>query len=182
MNLIQGFKEFLGFDVKEEEEFEEGFFDDEPADEGYGYEESSVTDTEEDDEPLMDGGFFSGRRFTSKKSDRTRAEHSANRNTSGNLKVVLCNPTEFDNCPMICGHLRSNMTVVLNLENVKSATEKRRIFDFVSGCCFALDCNIRKISEAVYVVAPSSVDLLSEVDFTEAAKDTTNYFDTDYDL
>ena len=98
------------------------------------------------------------------------------------MKVVLCNPTEFDNCPIICGHLRSQITVVLNLESVKSGTEKRRIFDFVSGCCFALDCNIRKISEPVYVIAPNDVDLLSEADMHDAVKDASNYFEKDYEL
>lgn len=180
MGFFQACKDFLGIESGYDEyengdEIYEG-----SAEEAYENEATSYTAVE-DEEPLMDGGFFSNRKFTNKKSERSNTERPINR-ISGNLKVVLCNPTEFDNCPMICGHLRSNMTVVLNLENVKSATEKRRIFDFVSGCCFALDCNIRKISEAVYVVAPSNVDLLSEVDFAEAAKDTNNYFDTDYDL
>ncbi len=181
MGFFQACKDFLGIESGYDEYENDGEFYEGSAEETYESEPANTYNAVEEEEPLMDGGFFSNRKFTSKKSERVTTERSANR-MGGNLKVVLCNPTEFDNCPMICGHLRSYMTVVLNLENVKSATEKRRIFDFVSGCCFALDCNIRKISEAVYVVAPSSVDLLSEVDFADAAKDTTNYFDTDYDL
>ena len=177
MGFVQACKEFLGFG-SEYDSVEEGA---EVYAEAPEEEEVQSSYEEEDDEPLMNGGFFSTRRFSTKKSDRGVVERPTTRVASG-LKVVLCNPTEFDNCPMICGHLRSHMTVVLNLENVKSATEKRRIFDFVSGCCFALDCNIKKISEAVYVVAPSSVDLLSEVDFAEEASDASNYFDTDYDI
>lgn len=183
MGFFQACKDFLGIESGYEDYESEGEFYDGSAEDAYENEAPATIYNEEEEEPLMDGGFFSSRKFTNKKSDRINTERSNNRvNTNNNLKVVLCNPTEFDNCPMICGHLRSHMTVVLNLESVKSATEKRRIFDFVSGCCFALDCNIRKISEAVYVVAPSNVDLLSEVDFADAAKDTTNYFATDYDL
>ena len=179
MGFFQACKDFLGIESGYDEYENEGEIYEGAAEETY--ENEPMYNAVEEEEPLMDGGFFSNRKFTNRKSERNTVERPVNR-IAGGLKVVLCNPTEFDNCPMICGHLRSNMTVVLNLENVKSATEKRRIFDFVSGCCFALDCNIRKISEAVYVVAPSNVDLLSEVDFAEEAKDTNNYFDADYDL
>jgi len=174
MGFFQACKDFLGIDS-----VEEGF-------DGYyeeGYEEPQRTFDMEEDEPLMDSRAFLNSRRVSKKADkfaeRTSSKTYAN---SNGLKVVLCNPTEFDNCPMICDHLRSQMTVVLNLENVKSATEKRRIFDFVSGCCFALDCNIKKISEPVYVVAPAAVDLLAEADLQEEAKDPSKYFASDYDL
>ena len=185
MGILKACKDFLGIDSGYEEEYEYDYdYEYENNDNGMYEEETRkpvVNEFVEDDEPLMDGGFFSGKRF-SKKNDRT-VERTSNRmagyTNSTNLKVVLCNPTEFDNCPVICGHLRSHMTVVLNLENVKSSTEKRRIFDFVSGCCFALDCNIRKISEPVYVVAPASVDLLSEIDFQENSINASNYFDND---
>lgn len=184
MGFFQACKDFLGIESGYDEYDDNDMFYEEAEDNYYEEEEKHravVTETVEEEEPLMDGGFFSGKRFA-KKPDRAATERTVNRAsayTGSNLKVVLCNPTEFDNCPMICGHLRSHMTVVLNLENVKSATEKRRIFDFVSGCCFALDCNIRKISEPVYVVAPASVDLLSEIDFQEATN-SASYFDTDY--
>ena len=185
MGLLQACKDFLGIDSEYDDVMDYGDYDDDI------YEEEAqravMSDYSEEDEPLMDGGFFSGsKKISDKKSDRTsKYNRTSNRmasySGSNSLKVVLCNPTEFDNCPIICGHLRSHMTVVLNLENVKSATEKRRIFDFVSGCCFALDCNIRKISEPVYVVAPASVDLLSEVDL-KAAAGSSDYFETDYDF
>lgn len=87
------------------------------------------------------------------------------------LRVVLSKPTDFDNCEAICSHLRGQMTVVLNLEYVANAADRRRIFDFVSGCCYALDCSIQRVSDLIYVVAPSHVDVFAEVgdDETEAA-------------
>ncbi len=184
MGFFQACKDFLGIDsgYDEYDDFYETNEEEAVADEAP---RANTYDYAEEEEPIMDGGFFSGRKFSKRNEARnmTSERPVTNRMSgySGNsgLRVVLCNPTEFDNCPMICDHLRSHMTVVLNLENVKSATEKRRIFDFVSGCCFALDCNIRKISEPVYVVAPANVDLLSEVDFKESGENK-NYFDTDY--
>jgi cell division inhibitor SepF len=82
---------------------------------------------------------------------------------NSNLRVVLSKPSAFENCEAICSHLRGQMTVVLNLEFVPEAGDRRRIFDFVSGCCYALDCSIQRVSELIYVIAPSNVDVLAEV-------------------
>jgi len=180
MGILQACKDFLGIESGYEEDYSENMNYSEYDD---YYEEETrkqpAVEYYEEDEALMDGGFFSERRFPKKNEKVNSVKKPANRvqgyTGSGSLKVVLCNPTEFDNCPVICGHLRSHMTVVLNLENVKSGTEKRRIFDFVSGCCFALDCNIKKISEPVYVIAPVSVDLLSEADIHETEANYMNF-------
>ncbi len=84
-----------------------------------------------------------------------------------NLRVVLSKPMEFDDCQGVCSHLRGHMTVVLNLEFVRNVADRRRIFDFVSGCCFALDCNIQRVSELIYVIAPCDVDIFSEAEEDE---------------
>ena len=106
-----------------------------------------------------------------KRIDRTERQTSSNDKSAkvismgvnSNLRVVLSKPTSFENCEVICSHLRGQMTVVLNLEFVPDATDRRRIFDFVSGCCFALDCSIQCVSNLIYVIAPSNVDILAEV-------------------
>lgn len=86
-----------------------------------------------------------------------------NMGMNSSLRVVLSKPTTFDNCEAICSHLRGQMTVVLNLEYVSNAADRKRIFDFVSGCCFALDCTIQRVSDLIYVIAPSHVDVFAEI-------------------
>ncbi|MBR3838924.1 MAG: cell division protein SepF [Clostridia bacterium] len=81
------------------------------------------------------------------------------------VQIVLSNPSSFDNCQAVCSNLRSHMTVVLNLEYVTNTADRRRIFDFVSGCCFALDCNIQKVSDLIYVIAPSNINIYNEAEF-----------------
>ena len=160
--LLSKFKEFIGVDSYEDEELD-----------SYEYEEEEDMDTEDSySREEAKKSFFDSYEPTEQETVSPKTKRGMGRkekivNFSGNnngLKVVLSNPTEFDNCPNICAHLKSNMTVVLNLEYVQNATERRRVFDFVSGCCFALDCNIQKVSELIYVVAPHTVDLLAEVD------------------
>jgi len=86
------------------------------------------------------------------------------------LQVVLSHPTSFDNCQAVCSNLRSHMTVVLNLEYVSNTSDRRRIFDFVSGCCFALDCNIQKVSDLIYVIAPCDINVYNEAEYDNNAE------------
>ena len=100
----------------------------------------------------------------SEKAERTGEKSKViNMGVNSNLRVVLSKPSAFDNCEAICSHLRGQMTVVLNLEFVPEVSDRRRIFDFVSGCCYALDCSIQRVSDLIYVIAPSNVDVLAEV-------------------
>lgn len=170
-SLLKKCKDFLGFDTDLMDE------DDYDNPELYDEEEAFREDTRRS---FFDTYEPSDHDFEMSRSKRSRGKEKNNEkvvnfNNNGGLKVVLCNPTEFDNCPNICGHLREQMTIVLNLEFVQSTSERKRIFDFVSGCCFALDCNIQKVSDLIYVIAPYNVDLLAEVDM-----DKNESFDTDY--
>ena len=79
---------------------------------------------------------YAGERASSSSSDRSRI---LNMGAASNLRVVLSKPYEYDDCQIVGEHLKGHMTVVLNLELVRNASDKRRIYDFVSGCCFALD-------------------------------------------
>ena len=97
--------------------------------------------------------------------------------TSSGLRLVLCKPTEFENCQGICSHLRAQMTIVLNLQYVANAADRKRIFDFVSGCCYALDGNIQKVADLIYVIAPCNVDVFAEV--AEAEKEAAQSYDYD---
>lgn len=100
-------------------------------------------------------------------SDRSRI---LNMGAASNLRVVLSKPYEYEDCQIVGEHLKGHLTVVLNLELVRNASDKRRIYDFVSGCCFALDCNIQRVSEMIYIIAPREVDIFSEVEEDEAEK------------
>ncbi|MBO5147471.1 MAG: cell division protein SepF [Clostridia bacterium] len=100
----------------------------------------------------------------SSSSDRSRI---LNMGATSNLRVVLSKPCEYEDCQVIGEHLKGHLTVILNLELVRNVSDKRRIYDFVSGCCFALDCNIQRISEMNYIIAPREVDVFSEVEEEE---------------
>nr|WP_207740722.1 cell division protein SepF [Alkalibacter mobilis] len=78
-----------------------------------------------------------------------------------NSKVLVVEPEFFNDAPVICDNLKSNKTVVVNLENA-DYEDGRKIFDFLNGAVYALDGTIQKIGENVFILAPSSVDVITE--------------------
>ena len=101
-------------------------------------------------------------RISGYKDDKKSGNGVIGMAVNANLRIVLSNPASYEESEIICSHLRGHMTVVLNLNYAKDQAEQRRIFDFVSGCAYALDCSIQKVSEFVCVVAPFNVDILAE--------------------
>ena len=93
---------------------------------------------------------------------------SLNQNVPVNLVVVK--PEMFDEARDVATHLKDRKTVVMNLENV-DLDVARRIVDFISGSVFALDANIRKVSNGIFVIAPNNVGIMGDFkeDFKKAS-------------
>ncbi len=78
------------------------------------------------------------------------------------LQVVIFKPNRFDAAAEIADHLKEQRTVVLNLEQLDTATA-RRIIDFVSGACYGQEGSIKKIAERSYIVTPYNVSLIGDI-------------------
>ncbi len=79
--------------------------------------------------------------------------------TTTQLKVVVRTPISFENAKDIADHLKAKKPVVVNLENVDVPIAKR-IIDFLSGAVYAVDGNIQKIADKIFLVAPYSVGII----------------------
>lgn len=76
------------------------------------------------------------------------------------FKLVVTEPKSFDECPKLVDSLKSRKPVIINLEKLE--TEKaRKIFDFLSGATYALNGNVQKVANNIFVFAPDNVDVLS---------------------
>ncbi|TGB00213.1 DUF552 domain-containing protein [Sporolactobacillus shoreae] len=73
-------------------------------------------------------------------------------------KMILVEPKSFDEVEGIVAHLKGKRTVICSLQSVTKA-DGRRILDFMSGTTFALNGQIRKISNDTFLFAPESVDI-----------------------
>ncbi|MFZ5354652.1 MAG: cell division protein SepF [Bacillota bacterium] len=78
------------------------------------------------------------------------------------IKVVLMEPTSYDEVQEICNNLKSKKPIIVNFENVDKELA-RRMVDFISGAVFALDGTIQKVSNGIVVVAPSNVDIMGKI-------------------
>ena len=78
------------------------------------------------------------------------------------VKMVISQPTSFEQSEEICSLLKEKKSVIVNLEYV-SKEVARRIVDFISGGVYALDGYIQKVSNSIFLVAPSNYEITNEM-------------------
>ncbi len=78
------------------------------------------------------------------------------------IKMVISQPTSFEQSDEICSFLKEKKSVIVNLEYVNKEVA-RRIVDFISGGVYALDGYIQKVSNSIFLVAPSNYEITNEM-------------------
>ncbi len=78
--------------------------------------------------------------------------------TTVDLKMIVVEPQGFEECPKLVDNLKAKKPVVINLENLETDVA-RKIFDFLSGATYALNGNVQKIANNIFVFAPANVDI-----------------------
>ena len=89
-----------------------------------------------------------------------------------NVRVVISQPNSYDQASEICEHLKEKKSIIVNLEYVNKDVA-RRIIDFMSGAVYALDGNIQKISNSIFLIAPYNYEITNEV-IKETVKEKAN--------
>ena len=74
------------------------------------------------------------------------------------IKMQISKPTSFEQANDIIMQLKKKNSVVINLEYV-SKEVGRRIVDVISGAVEALDGNMEKVSNSIFVIAPYNYDI-----------------------
>ena len=78
------------------------------------------------------------------------------------VKMVISQPTNFEQAANICDLLKQKKSVIVNLEYVNKDVA-RRIIDVISGAVHALDGHIQKISNSIVLIAPFNYDIENEM-------------------
>lgn len=150
------------------------------SDEEYDeYDEYEEVDEEEDEKP----GFFSRLGF-GKKDEEDEEEDVPNNLTpmrggksKSKMNVCVIKPSTFDDVKEISDTLLSNTTIILNMEGIDLALAQR-IIDFMMGACYAIDGNLQKISNYIFIITPAAVgisgDLQGLVDAFENSRMVAN--------
>ena len=82
-------------------------------------------------------------------------------NMAQQVRMVIMQPTSFEQSEDICDLLKEKKSIIINLEYVNKDVA-RRIIDVVSGAAHALDGHMQKISSSIFLVAPYNYDITSE--------------------
>ncbi len=78
------------------------------------------------------------------------------------VRMVICQPTTFEQAEEICSYLKNRKSVIVNLEYVNKDVA-RRIVDVMSGAVHALDGHIQKISNSIFLIAPTYYEISTEI-------------------
>ena len=140
-------------DMNDEEAYDDGddFYDDEPRKSS----RASLFNGRAND---SDDADKSASRFGGRK-DKVVPMQSSRR--SG-LEVCVIRPQSIEDAREITDTLKDGKAVVLNLEGVRVEVAQR-IIDFVSGSCYAINGNIKPISDTIVIVTPEDIDITGDL-------------------
>ena len=130
-----------------------GLFGMDPV-EGEEYDGEDVYDYEDEEEVEE----VEDRKLFGRKNKVVSMPH-ANANA---IQMVISQPTTFEQSDEICSFLKEKKSVIVNLEYVNKDVA-RRIVDFISGGVYALDGYIQKVSNSIFLVAPSNYEITNEM-------------------
>jgi cell division inhibitor SepF len=76
----------------------------------------------------------------------------------GGSKMVLVEPRAFSESQQIADNLKRKNSVVVNLKRVTS-DQAKRIIDFLSGTLYAINGDMQRLGNGIYLCTPKNVDV-----------------------
>lgn len=157
MSILDGFLNFMK--LNDDEYDDDDFFDDDYEEEEKPKKNLFKKEKKYDDD---DDDFDDAPKS---KSNRNNGKVIPMRNPGkkGNgMEVCVIKPTTMDDSREVCETLLSGSTVILNLEGMDLEVAQR-IIDFTSGATFAISGNLQKISNFIFLVTPTNVDISGDL-------------------
>jgi len=115
---------------------------------------------EEEETNVFQNKYQEGNRENSVISKRNSGK-VVNLSNANQLKLVVMQPSSYEEAQDICDHLKEKKPVVINLEYADKVTATKLI-DFLSGAVYAIDGHIEKVSPTIFLIVPHNVDVLTE--------------------
>ena len=127
---------------------------------------TSNEEEEEEEEVLNNGGYSTEEEYEEepegKKFFGNRRAKLVNMPQNQQIKMVISQPTSFEQSEEICQYLKERKSCIVNLEYVNKDVA-RRIVDFISGGVYSLDAHIQKVSNSIFLVAPMNYEISNEM-------------------
>jgi len=74
------------------------------------------------------------------------------------VRVIVSEPTSFDEVQAIADQLKGRRPVIVNLESMDK-DPAQRLLHFLSGTIYALDGQMQRISTSIFLFAPPNVEV-----------------------
>ena len=150
--------------LSDDEDDYDDFYDDE---DDYEYEEKNKKgffnrnkSYDEEEEDTYDVAPRS--KGSSRTSSKVTPMRQPARRSNVSMEVCVVKPTSVEDSREITETLLSGRTVILNLEGLDLEIAQR-IIDFTSGATYAIDGNLQKISNYIFLVTPTNVDISGDL-------------------
>lgn len=152
MGVLDKFLDVMRLNPDDEEDdfYEDDFYDDdEPEVSRRSFRKEK--DRTEYDEPAA-------KKERKKSPQKITSIQSKKKQGATGMEVCVIKPTSVEDAREITDTLLSNRTVILNVEGLDIEIAQR-IIDFTAGSCYAISGNLQKISNYIFIITPSSVDI-----------------------
>jgi cell division inhibitor SepF len=169
MSFWKGTMEWLGLgpdDAYDDYEYDEEYAEPEPAPRQRRRAEPEPRRGREDNEGVVrtmpNRPTFPSRDFDPSQARRDRDDSGvqprpqrqpATRSTSSGEPAAIA-PRRFDQAQELADKYKEGQPVIMNLEGAEREVA-RRLIDFASGLCYALDGSMEKVANGVYLLKPS---------------------------
>lgn len=153
---------------------EDDYYDDEMYDDDYDdYEDEDQhsifhmfgnrkDEEEEDTPPVKAKTTVPKDKPVAKTSPKITPMRGGRKGNSTNMEVCVIKPSTFEDAREISETLLADRTVILNMEGLDLGLAQR-IIDFTSGCCYAIDGNLQKVSNYIFIITPAAVDISGDL-------------------
>ncbi len=173
MGVLDRFLDIMKLSDDDDDYEDDDFYDDDYDDDDY---------EEEEEKPKKSGGFFNrSKKKSSDDEDEDYADTAATtapatgraankvtpmrqptKRAAVQMEVCVIKPNTVEDAREITETLLSGRTVILNLEGLDLEIAQR-IIDFTSGATYAIAGNLQKISNYIFLVTPTNVDISGDL-------------------
>ncbi|MCI5621436.1 MAG: cell division protein SepF [Lachnospiraceae bacterium] len=156
MKVFDKFMDVMRLSPDDDDDLYDDYYDDDDDDEEDLPKKSLFHKKEKDDTDSVEDVPTSRERL--KPVNKITPIRNTKKNGNGSMAVCVIKPTGFEDAREITDTLLGNRTVVLNVEGL-DVDIAQRIIDFASGSCYAMNGNLQKISNYIFIITPESVDI-----------------------
>ena len=149
--------------LSDDDDYEDDLFDDEyddleekPKKSFFKKDKKFDFDEEDDDD------FFEPKQKPVRAAAKSNVTPMRQAAKKSNMEVCVIKPTSVDDAREITETLLGGSTVILNLEGLDLEVAQR-IIDFTSGATFAINGNLQKISNYIFLVTPTNVGISGDL-------------------